>query len=104
MLLMKYFGFVGSALLLLLVMNWFLPEPASQPVHVSIERPVIRISSMETLPERVVFDTNKPPPVVPRITVQPPQSAFSFEQLTPGVFHILDRSPGRSEEADHRKT
>ena len=65
--LVKYFGFVGSALvllllvmngsalvLLLLVMNWFLPEPASEPVHVSIERPVIRISSMETLPERMV--------------------------------------------------
>jgi hypothetical protein len=83
---MKYFGFVGSALvLLLLAMNWLLPEPASEPIHGNIERPVIRISSMETPPERVVFDTNMPPPVVPRITVQPPQSALTFEQLTPGV-------------------
>lgn len=86
--LMKYFGFVGSALvLLLLVMNWLLPEPASEPVHGSIERPVIRIRSLETLPERVVFDTSMPTvpqsPAVTRIE-QPPQSAFTFEQITPG--------------------
>jgi hypothetical protein len=53
---MKYFGFVGSALVLLLfLMNWLVPEPASEPVHASIDRPAIRIRSMETLPERVVF-------------------------------------------------
>ena len=57
--LMKYFGFVGSALvLLLLVMNWVLPEPTTEPIHGSIERPSIRISSIESLPERVVFDTS----------------------------------------------
>jgi hypothetical protein len=88
--LMKYFGFVGSALvLLLLVTNWLLPEPASEPVHGSIERPVIRIRSMETPPERVVFDTGMPtvapPPAVTRVTVQPPESAFSFAQITPGL-------------------
>lgn len=56
--LMKYFGFVGSTLFLLLfLMNWLVPEPAIEPGHVSIERPVIRIRSMETLPEKVVFDT-----------------------------------------------
>ena len=101
--LMKYFGFVGSALvLLLLVMNWILPEPASEPVHGNIERPVIRISSMETLPERVVFDismpTVAPSPAVTRVTAQPLQSAFTFA-------NICDYSPGHSEEAaDHRKT
>jgi hypothetical protein len=88
--LMKYFGFVGSALvLLLLVMNWVLPEPTTEPIHGSIERPSIRISSIESLPERVVFDTSMPnvapPPSVTRVAVQPPQSAFTFEQVTPGV-------------------
>jgi hypothetical protein len=87
---MKYFGFVGSALvLLLLVTNWLLPEPASEPVHGSIERPVIRIRSMETPPERVVFDTSMPtvasPPAVTRVTAQPLQSAFTFAQITPGL-------------------
>jgi len=86
--LMKYFGFVGSTLFLLLfLMNWLVPEPAIEPGHVSIERPVIRIRSMETLPEKVVFDTSMPtvtpPPVFTRVTVQAPQSAFTFAQLTP---------------------
>ena len=95
--LMKYFGFVGSALvLLLLAMNWLLPEPTAEPVRASIERPVIRISSIESLPERVIFDTSLPhiasPPSVMRVAVQPLQSAFTFEQITPGLlptFSIL---------------
>ena len=107
--LMKYFVFVGSALvLLLLAMNWLLPDPTAEPVYSSIQRPVIRISSIETLPERVVFDTSlpymAPPSSVVRVAAQPLQSAFAFEQITPGslpTFSIL--SPGRSED-DHRKT
>jgi hypothetical protein len=92
--LMKYFGFVGSALvLLLLAMNWLLPESTAEPVHSSIERPVIRISSIETLPERVVFDTSMPymapPPNVGRVAAQPLQSAFTFEQITPGLLPTL---------------
>ena len=88
--LMKYFGFVGSALvLLLLVTNWLLPESASEPVHGGIERPVIRISSMETLPERVVFDTSRPiiapPPSIMRVASQTLPSAFAFEQITQGL-------------------
>ena len=35
--LMKYFVFVGSALvLLLLAMNWLLPDPTAEPVYSSI--------------------------------------------------------------------
>ena len=87
--LMKYFVFVGSALVIfLLTMNWFLPEPTPEPVYSSIEMPVIRISSIETLPERVVFDTSMPnmarPPSVMRGAVQALQSAFTFEKITPG--------------------
>jgi hypothetical protein len=86
--LMKYFVFVGSALvLLLLAMNWLLPDPTAEPVYSSVERPVIRISSIEKLPERVVFDTSMPhmppPPSVRRGAAQPLQSAFAFEQITP---------------------
>ena len=87
--LMKYFVFVGSALvLLLLAMNWLLPDPTAEPVYSSVERPVIRISSIEKLPERVVFDTSMPymppPPSVMRVgAAQPLQSAFAFEQITP---------------------
>jgi hypothetical protein len=86
--LMKYFVFVGSALvLLLLAMNWLLPESTAEPVYSSIGRPVIRISSIETLPERVVFDTSMPymPPPSSVVAAQPLQSAFAFEQITPGL-------------------
>jgi hypothetical protein len=87
--LMKYVVFVGSALILVLfAMNWLLPRPTAEPVHSSTERPVIRISSIETLPERVVFDTSipymPPPSSVVRVAAPPRQSAFTFEQITPG--------------------
>ncbi len=87
--LMKYFVFVGSALVVfLLTMNWYLSEPTAVPVYSSIQRPVIRISSIEKLPERVVFDTSipymPPPPSIMRGAAQPLQSAFTFEKITPG--------------------
>ena len=85
--LLRYFCVVGPALLmLLLAMNWILPE-AIEPVHASTARPNIRISSIEKLPERVVFDTSLP--YAPKPSVMPagmelPQSAFAFVQITPG--------------------
>ena len=108
---MKYFSFVGSALvLLLLAMNWVLPEPAAEPVLGFMERPVIRISSIETLPERVVFDTSTPhiapPPSVMRGAGQPLQSAFTFEQMTPGSLptFLTFRSEVAPKKATDRKT
>ena len=77
--LMKYVFFGGSALvLLLLAMNWLLPDPTAEAVYSSTKRPVIRISSIQTLPERVVFDTSMsaPPPSVVRVAAQPRQSAL----------------------------
>ena len=114
--LLKYVVFVGSALvLLLLAMNWLLPDPTAEPVYSSIERPVIRISSIETLPERVVFDTSMPymapPSSVMRGAAQPLQSAFTFEQITPGLLPTLSilaqarrRSPKNVSRKNHRKT
>jgi hypothetical protein len=86
--LLRYFCVVGPALLmLLLAVNWILPE-AIEPVHASTARPTIRISSIEKLPERVVFDTSLPQ-FAPRPSVMPaeielPQSAFAFVQITSG--------------------
>jgi len=49
--LMKYVFFGGSAfVLLLLAMNWLLPDPTAEAVYSSTKRPVIRISSIQTLP------------------------------------------------------
>jgi hypothetical protein len=110
--LMKYFVFVGSALvLLLLAMNWLLPESTAEPVYGSIKRPVIRISSIETLPERVVLDTSvpymAPLPGVMRVAAQPLQSALTFDQITPGslpIFSTLAQAKTITEKRDPAKT
>jgi len=66
--LMRYFGFVGSALLLLLFgLDWYLPQPAVESVRAVTDRPAIRISSIEKLPERVVIDTSNPIAAAPPV-------------------------------------
>ena len=75
--LMKYFGFVGSALVLLLLgLGWYLPQPAAEPIRAGMDKSVIRISSVEQLPERVVIDTSLP-------TIAPPPSALEFAERWP---------------------
>ena len=88
--LMKYVVFVGSALVLLLLsMNWLLPDPTAEPVYTSTVRPVIKISSIETLPEKVVLDNTMPytapPSDVMRVATRPLPSALTFEKITPGL-------------------
>ena len=87
--LLRYFGFVGSALLLLLLaLNWLLPDVKTESVNAVAERPVIRISSIEKLPEKIDIDTNLSAivPSLTMITIEPPvlQSPFVFVQITPG--------------------
>jgi hypothetical protein len=58
--LLRYFVFVGGALLvLLLVSDAFFPKMPDE-VRADSELPVIRIHSDRKWPERVVFDTNQP--------------------------------------------
>jgi hypothetical protein len=85
--LMRYFGFVGSALLLLLFgLNWYLPQPVGEPVPAVTERPVIRISSIEKLPERVVIDTSLP-------TIVPPPTALEFAERWPEEIRVAEARP-----------
>jgi hypothetical protein len=50
----RYIAWVGTSLLaLLFVVNWFLPESLPEPAHEAIEKPVIRIASIQQLPERL---------------------------------------------------
>jgi hypothetical protein len=60
--LMRYFLFVGGALLSLLLMaNVVLPPvPAGDGIASGSERPAIRIHSDRKGPEAVVFDTSRP--------------------------------------------
>jgi hypothetical protein len=66
----RYMVWVGTSLLaLLFVANWFLPESLPEPAHEAIEKPVIRIASIQQPPERVVIDTSQP-------TIIPPPTLF----------------------------
>jgi hypothetical protein len=93
--LLRYFGFVGTALLtLLLVSHWLLPESTAEPIRSNTDKTFIRISSIDKLPEKVVFDTSlpyvappssvAPPRIVAAAAAPPVQSAFAFVQITPG--------------------
>ncbi len=86
----RYFGFVGSGLVALLFgLNWLVPEPRLEPARADVTRPAIRISSIEKLPERIVFDTSAPP-ALPRIVKTTQQSAFVFAQITPGTLATFE--------------
>src|SRR5438445_9741256 len=72
----RYFGFVGTALLVLLfVSHWLLPESTAEPVRSGIDKTIIRISSIEKLPEKVVFDTSLPAVAPPPGLATPPRVA-----------------------------
>jgi hypothetical protein len=85
--LLRYFGFVGSALLLLLFgLNWYLPQPVAEPVGAVTDRPVIRISSIEKLPEPVVIDTSLP-------TIVPPPTVLEFAERWPDEIKAAEAKP-----------
>ncbi len=73
--LLRYFTFVGAALLaLLFVVSPFLPETETVTRH-DVAKPVIRIASDRVGPPRVDFDT-RPQTVVPTlVATMPPQAA-----------------------------
>jgi hypothetical protein len=80
---LKYFGYTGSGLLALLFgLNWLMPETPIAVVRTEVSRSSIRISSIERLPDRIVFDTSTPQP--PRAAHGAQTSAFVFAQVTPG--------------------
>lgn len=82
----RYFVFVGGALLaLLFAVDLFSPpQPVvAGPAAPSIDKTVVRIRSDQKLPERVVYDTNLPtivPPVVMAAVAPPvPPAAAAAE-------------------------
>lgn len=90
----RYIACVGTSLLaLLFAANWFLPKPPPEPAHEAIDKPIIRIASVQHPPERVVIDTNQPtivpPPTLSRDAVRvepsPLQSYASADPPQTGV-------------------
>ena len=81
--LLRYFGFAGGALVLLLFgLSWCVPQPVAEPIRSRIDRPVIRISSVEQLPERVDIDSSLP-------TIVPPPNVMEFAERWP-VANIVE--------------
>ena len=75
--LLRYFGFAGGALVLLLFgLSWCFPQSVAEPIRSGIDRPVIRISSVEQLPERVDIDSSLP-------TIVPPPNMMEFAERWP---------------------
>ena len=85
----RYIAWVGASLLVLLfVANWFFPQSLAEPTADEINRPIIRIASMQQPPERIVIDTNLPtivpPPTLAADAIsdeQPPQ-VQSYASIT----------------------
>jgi hypothetical protein len=80
--LMRYFVFVGGALLaLLLIANASLPAlPVAEGSRPVVDRSVIRIHSDTKWPERVVFDTSRPTIVPAPVAVVAAAAAPSPEK------------------------
>jgi hypothetical protein len=73
----RYFAYVGGSLLaLLFVIDWYMPQTASPPADVSVDRSIIRIHSAHRWPAAVVFDTTQP-------TITPPQQTTRAEAIPP---------------------
>jgi hypothetical protein len=67
----RFITWVGTSLFaLLLLADWCLPKPLPEPAGDAINRPVIRIASVQQPPERIVIDTSQP-------TIVPPPTLFT---------------------------
>jgi len=118
--LLRYFVFVGGALLtLLFAISAFAPPPAVEAAKPNVDLSIVRIHSAQKWPERIVFDTSRPtipapqnlvastlPVVAPQ--VQPPQkSAAAALPLKKGVreaYAQVTSAPTQHHRADRRKS
>jgi hypothetical protein len=67
----RFITWVSTSLLaLLFVADWYLPKPLPEPAGDAIDKPVIRIASVQQPPERIIIDTSQP-------TIVPPPTLFT---------------------------
>jgi len=94
-----YVACVGTALVaLLFVANWFLPQSVSEPAAQEINRPVIRIASIQQPPERIFIDTN-----LPTINLPPTPSADASPDEPPMQVQLSASAIPRNSVADAEK-
>jgi hypothetical protein len=81
---LRYFLYVGGALLaLLLICNTVLPQaPATNSLVSSADTPAIRIHSDQKWPERVVFDTAHPTVAPAPLTVVKADESVAAQAVT----------------------
>jgi hypothetical protein len=98
--LMRYFVFVGGALLaLLLIANACLPAlPLAQGSAATVDRSVLRIHSDQKWPERIVFDTTRatitPAPAAPLVAeASSPQKIATVQPLKGQVREAFAEMP-----------
>jgi hypothetical protein len=92
----RYLAWVGGSLLaLLFAVDWYLPNSSSEPPRDAINRPVIRIASVQQPPERIVIDTSQPTIVPPPTLVaeavpeQPlPMRSYASAAPPPAVVNV----------------
>jgi hypothetical protein len=98
---LRYIVWVGTSLLaLLFVANWFLPDPPQEAAHETIEKPVIRIASVQCPPESVFIDTSQPtivPPPMPSESAVPdvpsPLQAYASVDPPPVTADVDRKKP-----------
>lgn len=109
----RYFVFVGGALLaLLLAISAFAPQPVAvaESSAPTVDKTVVRIRSDQKLPERVVYDTSLPTIVPPTTNIQvaaapaPPVADASAEARVRDTFaQFVPAEPRKLEPQRKRK-
>jgi hypothetical protein len=97
----RYIAWVGASLIaLLFAVDWYLPNSPPEPADEAVNRPVIRIASIQQPPERIVFDTNQP-------TIVPPPTLFAEaapDQPSPIPSYAPAVSPPAAVNVDQKKS
>jgi hypothetical protein len=106
--LLRYFTFVGGALLtLLFVASWYFPEVETIK-HNDVARPVIRITSDRVGPPRVDFDTRVEAAAIPAPATDPGLVADNLEQAPARVAEarpvVQTPTPAVAVKIEHKKT
>ena len=96
----RYIACIGASLLaLLFAVDWYLPKSLPEPAGDAINRPVIRIASIQHPPERIVIDTTQPTLVPPPTLVA---EAFPDEP-SPMRSHASAAPPPAAVNVDQKK-
>jgi hypothetical protein len=95
----RYIAWVGMSLLaLLFVADWYLPKSLPEAAGEPINQPVIRITSIQRAPERIVIDTSQPTivpapaPAVDAVQAEPSPLQSYASAVRPAAGIEVDKS------------